>query len=115
MPGFLWVFIGGGVGATLRFGLSRLALTYFSKTWSGTLVVNLLGCAIFYFLTRLGMAEDKSGQLLIKVGLLGSLTTFSTFSFEVLTLFKQGNWREGALVILLNVFFGIIIGIGILR
>ena len=109
------IFLGGGIGATLRYLLSKISLIYVSKIWFGTLLVNILGCLIFFLLGRLGIAEEKSSHAFFKIGLLGSLTTFSTFSYEVVTLFKQHQFLEGGLVIFLNIFFGIIIGIWVLR
>ena len=54
-------------------------------------------------------------EFAVKAGVLGSLTTFSTFSVELVSLLKEGRWQEAVVVILLNIVFGIIIGIGILR
>ena len=110
-----FIFIGGGFGATLRY-ITTISLNHFSgRIWVGTLAVNTIGSVVFFLLTQyLGEMRDNY-QLLIKVGILGSLTTFSTFSFEVVSLMKSGRTVEGVLVLLLNIVFGIVIGIGIFK
>lgn len=109
-----FVFLGGGVGASLRFILSMGVNSFTSRIWAGTLFVNLLGCIIYFCVTKFGI-DSKSILSFTKIGLLGSLTTFSTFSFEVVSLFKLGHYKEAFAVIFLNMFFGVIIGLGILR
>lgn len=109
------VFGGGGIGAMLRWVLSIPISSSSGRFWMGTLFVNLLGCLIFFLLSKFASDMGRDYDLFIKTGILGSLTTFSTFSFDVVSLFKQGMIRESILVLFLNVFFGIIIGIGILR
>ena len=109
------IFLGGGFGASLRFFFSRILNTYSGKIWAGTLFVNLVGCLIFFLLSQYASDSKIEYQVFLKIGLLGSLTTFSTFSFEVVTLLKSGRMMEGLLVLGLNIVFGIIIGIGILK
>ncbi len=109
------IFLGGGFGATLRFFFSRMMNQYSGKLWAGTLFVNILGCLIFFLLSQYATHTKINYQIFFKVGLLGSLTTFSTFSFEVVTLFKTGRIYEAILVIGLNIVFGVIIGIWILK
>jgi len=112
---FLIVFLGGGFGAVLRWILSLGILNSTGKGWLGTLFVNLLGCLVFFLVARFMKDLEPNYDLLIKTGILGSLTTFSTFAFDVVFLFKQGMIKEAVLALGLNVFFGIVIGIGILR
>ncbi|MCO4792177.1 MAG: CrcB family protein [Bacteriovoracaceae bacterium] len=111
----LIVFSGGGIGATLRWGLSGLVSSMSGRPWTGTLFVNLIGCAIFFLISKTFSDIGKNYDLLFKTGILGSLTTFSTFAFDVVSLFKQGMIKEAAMALGLNVIFGIIIGIWILR
>ncbi|TNE95605.1 MAG: fluoride efflux transporter CrcB [Deltaproteobacteria bacterium] len=112
---FLLVFLGGGIGATMRWLLSWGIFSASGRAWVGTLFVNLVGCIVFFYLAKAFQDMKPDHELLIKTGILGSLTTFSTFAFEVVFLFKQGMFKEALLALFLNVFFGIIIGIGILR
>jgi CrcB protein len=108
------VFLGGGVGATLRYFISLSVLSFGQRPWLGTLIANLIGCSIFFFLERFEV-KDPQLDLLLKTGKLGSLTTFSTFAFEVVSLYKVGNYFESGLVLSLNIFIGLLIGLIILK
>lgn len=96
----LAVAVGGALGALARYtatGWVRAAAgTAFP--W-GTLAVNtvgsfLLGLAMVWLPSRLG---DTDFRPFLTVGLLGSFTTFSTFSYEAVELAQSGEWwRAGA-------------------
>lgn len=91
------VFLGGGLGATLRWGLSVLAVRLTGSAHAATLLVNVLGCLVMgvllaWFQTRPHMAW----QLLLTTGVLGGLTTFSTFSAEWWQLCLRGAWLAAA-------------------
>lgn len=109
------VFLGGGLGATLRWLASIGIFALTKKIWLGTLFVNLIGCLIFSLFHKNYSASSPELATFVRIGLLGSLTTFSTFAFEVVTLMKAENYLEGSAVIILNVLTGIIIGIWVLR
>ncbi len=111
MNNLFFVFIGGGLGALLRYGISSLCTILFSKVWVGTLIVNVVGSLIFILGKKLSISINP---LFLYTGLLGALTTFSTFSFELLKLIQSGNFLEAIIVFLLNVIGGILIGIWIL-
>lgn len=95
------IALGGALGALLRYGVTilvhgRLAsgrLFGASFPW-GTVAVNLSGCLAIgvvagLFQRRLFESPQLGAFLLI--GVLGSYTTFSTFAFETLGLFRQGS------------------------
>ncbi|OUR98972.1 hypothetical protein A9Q84_05000 [Halobacteriovorax marinus] len=109
-----YVFLGGGIGATLRFLISMGVSNFTHRPWPGTLLVNILGCLFFFILHKNGV-QSREVQSLLRVGLIGSLTTFSTFSFEVVTLIKAGRPLEAFTVWALNLLFGILLGLWILR
>lgn len=115
MTMFLSVFLGGGLGASLRWGTGLLAMSIIGKTWPGTLIVNLFGTAILcLILKNRPLLSEPLGSFLT-IGLMGGLTTFSTFSYEVAVHFSKGELKEAALIFLLNICFGIAMGIWILR
>lgn len=100
MVKLLFIGAGGAVGAVLRYVLSgwcqRLADTTFPI---GTLGVNVLGCLLIGALTAMFtgpiiVREEYRAALLI--GLLGGLTTFSTYGWETLALASEG-WFSRAL------------------
>ncbi|AHK20303.1 camphor resistance protein CrcB [Yersinia similis] len=102
----LAVFIGGGVGSTARWLLSLKLNSASAHLPVGTLIVNLIGAfiigltlAIFSRMTHI----DPVWKLLITTGFCGGLTTFSTFSVEVVYLIQEGKLAWAAGTILLNV------------
>lgn len=87
----LWVGAGGALGAWLRLRLSGLADSRFGRAFPcGTLLVNGLGCLVMGLLAgalaaRL-ISEDPWHDFMAE-GLLGALTTFSSFSMDTVRLF----------------------------
>ncbi|MCC7151475.1 MAG: fluoride efflux transporter CrcB [Rubrivivax sp.] len=88
------VGIGGALGALLRYGLGSLLNALSPTLPPGTLVANLLGgylvgVAVVFF-TQHGQLPPE-WRLLVITGFLGGLTTFSTFSAEVMHLLQAGR------------------------
>jgi CrcB protein len=98
---------GGALGAVLRFGMSSAIYRILGREFPyGTFAVNVLGSLLMGFLfvvlvERLALSAEWRAALLI--GLLGSFTTFSTFSFETLALFENGELFKAFLNIVLSV------------
>ncbi|MCD9087109.1 fluoride efflux transporter CrcB [Stenotrophomonas sp. SY1] len=91
---FLAIGVGAALGAWLRFGLSVWLNASHNAIPMGTLVANLLGgYAIGLALAWLAARPDLAPEwrLFIVTGLLGGLTTFSTFSAEVVDLLQRGQ------------------------
>ncbi len=94
MVKILVVGLGGFVGAVCRYGISDIVDRRDGGGLSvGTLLVNVLGCFAMGVIATL--VEDKQWfsdqtRLLLTVGLLGSFTTFSTFSHGTLNLARDG-------------------------
>ena len=104
---YLFVALGGSLGAVLRFYLSNLSDSLFGKQFPfGTLAVNVIGAfliAILYGLIERETIDPMPYRFLLGVGLLGAFTTFSTFSIETLTLLQNGLWLKAGLNVALNV------------
>ncbi len=105
------VFVGGGLGALGRYGLTLWARQYAPAAdmpW-GTLAANLLGCALLGLLAGLFQQLDVSPAVKIgaTTGILGGLTTFSTFSFETVQLAQSGRWALAGINLALNLVAGL--------
>lgn len=91
---YLYLAFGGSIGALLRFVLAAIPHKYYWGSFPvGTLFVNLLGSFLIGFLFIL-FGKDQMPEnlkLFLFIGILGSFTTFSTFMFESLNLFKGGD------------------------
>ena len=107
MMSMLFVFVGGGLGAVSRWTLSL----YLNKAWPavqyGTLLANLIGgfiigVAVFFFSSRPEIAPEW--RLFCITGFLGGLTTFSTFSSEVVQLLEKGHITLGLATVAANLF-----------
>lgn len=89
------IAIGGSAGSVLRWLLSVRLNALFPSLPPGTLMVNLaggfiIGAAMAFFLRNPEL--DPAWKLLIITGFCGGLTTFSTFSLEIVTLMQSGNY-----------------------
>jgi CrcB protein len=92
------VFTGAGLGALLRWGLGARLNPVFPPVPMGTLVANLLGglligLAVAWFSRNPGVPPEL--RLFLITGFLGGLTTFSTFSAEVVTTLGRGEYGWG--------------------
>lgn len=105
MNNLILVALGGSIGAVFRYLISIFMIQVFGSSFPfGTLLVNVLGSFLMGVIYALGQMSHISPELkaLIGVGLLGALTTFSTFSNETLLLMQEGDWLKAALNVVLN-------------
>jgi fluoride exporter len=112
----LVIFLGGGLGSVCRYlaGLSvqRQFITPFP---AGTFVVNITGCFIIGLLY--GLANRYAWltvewRLFLITGICGGYTTFSSFSWESVTLIRQGNYGYFLLYVLLSMVIGLLATLG---
>ena len=106
----IWVMIGGGFGAGLRYALSIGIQTSTETAFPfATLTANLLGCLAIGLLSAF-FAETSSEtlRLALIVGLLGGFTTFSSFGLETLSLLQEGQVGAAALYVLLSNLGGLL-------
>src|SRR4051812_47859062 len=102
-----YVALGGAIGSVARY---LVGLTVQSRSGLdfpvGTLLVNLTGCLLLGFLARYLLetsAVSPEVRALLTTGLCGGYTTFSTFSYETVTLIEDADWRRAALYVALSV------------
>lgn len=112
MSRLLLVGIGGACGAILRYLTTLVAGRVLGADYPyGTLIVNLVGCLLIGLAVgwtvdgRTGLGD--SARLLLVTGLLGGLTTFSSFGLEAVELLRAGRPAAGIGYVLANVVLGL--------
>jgi CrcB protein len=100
----LAIFFGAGLGALLRAGFNLLTVSFASVIPMGTLLSNLvggylIGIAVAYFGNNPSISPEW--RLLVITGFLGGLTTFSSFSAEVVAFMQRGEitWALGTALV----------------
>lgn len=109
--GYLFVFLGAGVGGALRHGVNLAAARAFGAgVPAGTFIVNVLGSFLMgllagYFAVRTGINQHV--RLFLTTGVLGGFTTFSTFSLDTALLVERHSYAMAAGYVIGSVGFGL--------
>ncbi len=111
------VAVGGGIGALLRYFVANAGQTLrISEFPLGTLIVNIVGCALIGLITALLigplMQHREFLRLFLIVGILGGFTTFSTFALDTFELLEDGRVQQAILYVLLSNVLGIFVAWG---
>ena len=105
------VAVGGAIGSMFRYGIGQLTTNILGTTpVFATFAVNISGSfllGIFYTLCNERLVTSIELRVLIGVGLIGGYTTFSTFSFETISLIESGESIKAIANIIANLSFGI--------
>ncbi len=113
MSANIWLAVaaGGAVGAMARHGVSRAALHLLGPNFPwGTLAANIAGSfAMGVLIVWLSAREPASPALraFLTVGLLGAFTTFSTFSLDVVTLYRDRTLMIAGAYLLASVILSV--------
>lgn len=93
---YLWVGVGGFLGANARYALGRWIVNRIGAAFPyHTFLINVTGSfAIGVILTLLAarLVADPAWRLFLVVGFLGGYTTFSSYTYEGLALMETGAW-----------------------
>jgi fluoride exporter len=104
LSSILIISLGAIFGANARYFMSRYAAKLLSPTFPyGTLMINVIGSAIvgfFMIRTTERVLIDPRWRLLVVVGFCGAFTTFSSYAYESMAYFEQGQWH----LMLANIF-----------
>ena len=106
----LFVGIGGFIGSVCRYLIGLIPLSPSNGFPVKTLVINVAGAfAIGLIAAAAAKNADISPRivLLLKTGICGGFTTFSTFALEISDLVRGGNWAAAAAYMLLSLILGV--------
>lgn len=112
MQKIIYVGIGGFIGATIRYLITIQSAKLFNSSIPlGTLIANVLGGFIIGVIMEISMSTELISpnlKLFLTTGIMGGLTTFSTFSYETISLLGDGKYLLG----LGNVFLNLTLSLG---
>jgi len=101
----------GAIGTLARYGLQGIVQQRTAAVFpTGTLAVNLSGCLLLGFLGQLTlnrMVVSPEMRVAMTIGFFGGFTTFSTFSWETIKMFEDGEWLWGGAYVLASVGIGL--------
>ncbi len=109
MGKLLAVMIGGAIGAGLRFWLSAIPGRYSDGDFPwGTLLVNVLGCFVMgvMYISAEKKLLPSNMQALVTTGILGALTTYSTFALDKYVLVEAGKMPTAFLYLMATLAAG---------
>ena len=121
MPAFVLIGVGGVLGANTRYLVSIWAVRRFGISFPvGTFLINASGSFAIGLLATViqtTLGNSIEARLLVLTGFLGGYTTFSTYAYESVILFQEGenraallNWLGSAVVGIVACLIGIAIG-----
>ncbi len=113
-----YVFIGGGIGSTLRFFTGKFFSSFIPTFPIGTLFSNVISTFILGLVFGLFSLKNinNNSYLFLATGICGGFSTYSTFTLESMNLIQSGNVSYGLINIGLNLilcFLSLAIGIAI--
>src|SRR5687768_405227 len=104
------VFIGGGIGSLARYFITKIYAAWNPAFPFATLTSNFLSCVIFGLIIILATEKfniSPAIKLLMLTGFCGGFSTYSSFTFETVELFRNGNNALAFSNILLNFFLSV--------
>lgn len=110
MQNLIAVFLGGAIGASLRYIVGLITLKTIGLAYIATFLVNIIGCfligVIYAIIFKYTILSNL--KVFIMAGFLGGLTTFSSFCLENLIFLKEGKFIHFILYTSLSIIIGLI-------
>jgi CrcB protein len=122
MMGYLLVFFGGGLGATLRHAINVACARGFGTSFPyGTFIINITGSTVMGLIAGYLAFKGEASQpwrLFLMTGILGGYTTFSAFSLDTALLYERSEIGLALFYVLGSVvfsIFGLFAGLALIR
>lgn len=100
---YLLVFVGGGLGATLRHFVNMVCARAFGTGFPwGTFIINITGSTVMGLVAGYLAFKGEASQpfrLFLMTGILGGYTTFSAYSLDAALLYERGELAAAALYV----------------
>ena len=109
MKQLLLVFIGGGFGSVLRYGIGKWLNNTENGIPYGTFAANILGSLLIGLILGFAAKNDtltSNQTLLLATGFCGGFTTFSTFAYENHVFLKTGDFTSFAFYTIASFIIG---------
>jgi CrcB protein len=106
---YLWIGLGSAIGGIGRHLCSSLVVRVFGESFPwGTILVNVIGSLVIGVVAALIPTESRfffaaDIRNFLMIGVLGSYTTFSTFSLQTLILARDGYWVSAGINVFLSI------------
>jgi CrcB protein len=122
MKSYLLVFVGGGIGASLRHTVNMVSARGLGTAFPwGTFIINISGSLVMGLIA--GYLAFKGGasqpwRLFLMTGILGGYTTFSAFSLDAALLYQRGEVGAALFYVLGSVVLsiaGLFAGLALVR
>ncbi|MBZ0327212.1 MAG: fluoride efflux transporter CrcB [Altibacter sp.] len=109
MKQLLLVFVGGGLGSTLRYWIGNLFNSTENGIPYGTFLANIIGSLLIGIILGLALKNNSLSQntvLFLATGFCGGFTTFSAFAYENHLFLKSGDFTSFALYTIASFIIG---------
>jgi len=122
MMSYLLVFVGGGLGASLRHLINLICARCIGTGFPwGTFIINISGSTVMGLIAGYLAFKGEASQpwrLFVMTGILGGYTTFSAFSLDTALLYERGELGLAAAYVLGSVVLsiaGLFAGLALVR
>jgi CrcB protein len=109
---YVLVAFGGAVGASARYGIGNWVISRVGPAFPfHTMLINISGSftiGVLMVLLTERLVADPAWRLLLVVGFLGGYTTFSSYTFEAISLVEEGDWLPALWYVLGSNILGLI-------